>query len=144
MNYNNETFGFNGNASDIDSYFTTESFTEMFGECSLSEDDLAELRRQAHADLDGSTADDAREAAEAAVEQGFFATWSLANDEGPYYGDTELALRGTVYGDANREATEPFAFDVEDIDEDDMSEWVEAYRDRLFELGCKELGVDAE
>lgn len=87
---------------------------------------------------------DAREAAEAAVDQGFFSTWSLSDDEGPYYGDVETALRGTVYGDAHREATEPFVFDVEDIDEDNMSEWVEAYRDRIFELGCKELGFDAE
>jgi hypothetical protein len=87
---------------------------------------------------------DAHEAADAAVDQGFFSTWSLSDDEGPYYGDVELALRGTVYGDAHREATEPFAFDVEHISEEDMSEWVEIYRDRIFELGCKELGVDAE
>jgi len=52
MHYSDERFGFDGDAADIDGYFTRENFIDMFGECDLSDDDLDELRREAHADLD--------------------------------------------------------------------------------------------
>jgi hypothetical protein len=75
---------------------------------------------------------DAHEAAEAAVDQGFFAHMTITSD-------VVAAIRSLIYQDS-----EPFVFDVEEIDENDMDEWVEAHRARLFELGCKELGVDAD
>jgi len=87
---------------------------------------------------------DAYEAAEAAVDRGFFSTWALSDDDGPYYGDVEAALRGTIYGDEHTEAVEPWAFDVEYLSGDDMLKWVDAWRERLFELGWEKLGIDAK
>jgi len=82
------------------------------------------------------------ETADDAVKNGLFATWSLVDDEGPYYGDTEAALRGMVFGDEHVTAIEPWASDVEDVPEDDMDEWVATWRERVYELGCIELGIE--
>ena len=51
---------------------------------------------------------DARDAAEAAVDQGFYELFKVGDDdEGPYFGDVEMALRGTCFGDENHVAGEP-------------------------------------
>ncbi len=52
MNYKDEQFGFDGTANDIDGYFTRENMIDMFGGCPDSDEDMAELREQAHADMD--------------------------------------------------------------------------------------------
>jgi hypothetical protein len=56
IHYTNEEYGFDGTAEDIDEYFTRENFEAMFGADdtidAMTDDDFAELRRQAHADLD--------------------------------------------------------------------------------------------
>lgn len=69
---------------------------------------------------------DAREAAEAAVEQGFWTNFQL--DDTELYGTAEEQYRD------HAEGSEPWTADVENIDEADMDLWVSTWRERLREL----------
>jgi hypothetical protein len=85
---------------------------------------------------------DAREAAIETTANGFYTTFSVVEDEGPYYGDVEAALRGVCFGDDHTEAAESWPSDVEGVSDAKMDLWLETWREELFELGCKELGVE--
>jgi len=91
-----------------------------------------------------ATATHAAAVAAEAVTQGFFATWSLVDDEGPYFGDTDAALTGMIFGDEHQEAVEPWEADHEDavrvLGEHDEVLWLAAWRAELYRLGCLEAG----
>jgi hypothetical protein len=73
------------------------------------------------------------------VEQGFFNSFQVVDDEGPYYGDAEAALRGTIYGDEHLTAVEPLPSAIKMFYGDDLKVWEKAWRDRLYELGVDEF-----
>lgn len=77
--------------------------------------------------------------ADGCVKQGFFDSFQVVEDEGPYYGDVEAALHGTIYGDEHLTAVEPLPSAIKMFYGDDLKAWEKAWRDRLYELGVAEL-----
>lgn len=95
--------------------------------------------------------EDAKSAAKDNVANGLFATWTLVDDEPPYYGDDHRALLGAVYGDEiGWSPMEPWAADIastaaalgRELGLDEVELWTESWRDEIYRLGLAELGID--
>lgn len=79
---------------------------------------------------------DAADAARASIDQGFLNSVKFDS-----YDDVEAALRGACYGDQHGPAPDPWEEDIRHVDENDLLLWISIWRDELFALSRRELGL---